>query len=197
MRLKSAVAASAFLLGVGLPNAFAGPVSGERGPNLVVNGGFEASSTVPTGWTTTGFGGFDSIDTNPAHAHSGTNSFSSGAVGAPGFISQTIATVAGTSYNIHLWLANFSGFAGDTEIQILWGGNLVYDKTDILGFGYNEIVVDPLATGAATTLSIGLRDDSDFLNIDDVSVRAVAEPASLALLMLGLAGIGVARRKFE
>ena len=62
--------------------ALAGPVVFEHGPNLVSNGGFEASSTTAgNGWTASGFAseGFDYfIDTSPANAHSGNNSFAGG-----------------------------------------------------------------------------------------------------------------------
>ena len=193
------------LMGIALftaSDASAGPIGSEVGPNLVTNGGFEATSTVAgSGWTVSGFlsEGFDYfIDTFPADAHSGTHSFGGGGIGALGFISQAIATTAGQNYNIHLWLANPSGFADSTEIQVLWGGSVVYDATDILGFGYREIVIDPTATSGSTTLSIGLRDDSFFLNVDDVAVYATTaapEPATLALLGLGLAGLAVARRR--
>ena len=77
----------------------------------------------------------------------------------------------------------------------MWGGNLVYSATDIPGFGYTHIVIDPLATSTSTTLSIGLRDDAFFLNIDNVSVRQIPEPASLALLLGGLAAAGLSRRR--
>ncbi len=165
----------------------------------MTNGGFEATSAIAgSGWTPSGFiaEGFDYfIDTNPADAQSGTHSFAGGGIGAPGFISQNLATNPGSHYNIHLWLANLSGFADGTEIQVLWGGNLVYAATDILGFGYKEIVIDPVATSATTVLSIGLRDDAFFLNVDNISVRAVVpEPATLALLLGGLGAVGFSRR---
>jgi hypothetical protein len=188
----------AVLMSAAMLPAFASPLR-EFGPNLVSNGGFEATSAVAgSGWTTSGFllEGFDyKIDSAPGDAHSGTRSFAGGAIGAPGFISQTLATTPGRNYNIHLWMANLSGFGEGTELQVLWGGNLVYDQFDILGFGYNLINIDPLATGTTTTLSIGLRDDNGFLNIDDISVFAVPEPVTFALLGLGLAGIGIVRRK--
>jgi PEP-CTERM motif len=181
--------------------ASASPVALEFGPNLVANGSFEDTPTIAgSHWTVSGAfisEGFDYfIDTNPADAESGTHSFAGGAIGDLGFISQNIPTTAGRRYNIHLWLANFSGFADGTEIQVRWGGNPVYDATDILGFNYREIVIDPIATGPSTALAVGLRDDSFFLNVDNISVRQIIpEPATLALLLGGLGAAGLARRR--
>ncbi len=180
---------------------FAAPIAFEHGPNLVTNGSFEATSTTTApgfGWTVSGAftsEGFDYfVDTNPADAESGTHSFAGGAIGGLGFISQNIATVVGQDYNIHLWLANLSGFAGGTAIEVLWGGQIVYSATDIPGFGYHEIVIDPHAFNPITQLSIGLRDDAFFLNVDNISVRAAPEPATLALLLGGLGAVGFSRR---
>ena len=147
--------------------------------------------------------GFDYfIDSNPADAQTGNRSFAGGGIGAPGFISQSIATLPGQNYTIDLWLANLSGFADGTEIQVMWGGNVVYDATDILGFGYNHIIIDPLATSTNTMLSIGLRDDSFFLNIDNVSVRRSPPnrprlPCCLAVWVLRVWRGGAARRPEE
>jgi PEP-CTERM motif len=180
--------------------ASAGPVTSEFGPNLVSNGSFENTSVIAgSGWTVSGAftsEGFDYfIDTDPADAENGTHSFAGGAIGDLGFISQNLSTTAGVHYNIHLWLANLSGFADGTEIQVRWGGIPVYTATDILGFNYRQIVIDPIATGSSTALSIGLRDDSFFLNVDNISVRAVPEPTTLALLLGGMGIAGLARRR--
>ncbi len=188
--------------------ATAGPVANEVGPNLLTNGDFEATSTVAgSGWTASGFlaEGFDYvIDTNPAAAHSGSHAFAGGGVGAPGFISQTISTTAGESYNIHFWLADPSGFTDGTSLEVLWNGAVVYSASDIAGFGYKEVVVDPLATSATSTLSFGLRDDSFFLYVDSVSVRRLAgsgssssapEPASYLLLSAGFGALGAGLRR--
>jgi hypothetical protein len=182
-------------------SAFAGPVFKEFGPNLVTNGSFENTSTIAgSGWTVSGAftgEGFDYfVDTDPADAENGTHSFAGGAIGDLGFVSQNIATLVGQHYNIHLWLANVSGFSDGTAIEVLWGGNIVYPlTTDILGFGYRQIVIDPVATSTTTSLSIGLRDDSFFLNVDNISVRAVPEPTTLALLLGGLSAAGLSRRR--
>jgi hypothetical protein len=191
---------AALTLAAGAVSAgWAGPVNHEFGPNLVTNGSFENTTTVAgSGFTASGFfgEGFDFlIDPNPADAEAGSHSFAGGAIGAQGFLTQTIATTAGTTYNIHFWIANLSGFADGTAISVLWNGQQVYSNTDILGFGYNEIVIDPVATGALTTLSFGLQDDGFVLNLDNISVRAVPEPGMLALLLGGLGVAGLSRRR--
>jgi hypothetical protein len=182
--------------------AMAASASSAFAANLVTNGGFEDTSSIAgSGWTASGSlsEGIDFyVDPNPDDAHAGSRSFAGGVIGGLGFISQDLVTTAGASYGIHLWLANLSGSADGTALQVLWGGNVVYSATDLLGFGYQEIVINALATSASTTLAIGFQDDSFYLNIDDISVNAVAavpEPASVVLLALGLAGIGVARRR--
>ncbi len=186
MKRSMAVALGAWSLACAA-SAFAGPVAREFGPDLVANGSFESGTSVAgSGWAATGFAGegFDYlIDTDPAHAQSGVRSFAGGGIGAPGFLTQTLATRAGTAYNIHFWIANFSGFLDGTQVQVLWNGAVVYSAFDVPGGGYREIVVDPIATGPTSTLSFGLRDDSFLLNLDNISVRAVPEPATLALAL--------------
>jgi hypothetical protein len=172
--------------------------------NLVTNGGFEDSTTITgagSGWTPSGSltEGIDYfVDTSPGNAHAGNHSFAGGAVGSPGFLSQNLATTAGTNYDIHLWLSNLSGNADGTAFEVLWGGNVVYSTSDILGFGYQEIVLSATATSANTALAIGFQDDSFYLNVDDISVTAavaaVPEPSTYLMMAFGLAGIGLMRR---
>jgi hypothetical protein len=100
----------------------------------------------------------------------------------------------GTAYDIRLWVANPSGFADGTALQVLWNGGQIFAATDILGFGYTEIVLNSVATAPLTTFSIGLRDDSFFLNVDSVAVTAVPEPSTVALLGIGLAFVASRRR---
>ena len=125
------------------------------------------------------------------------NSFKGGAIESLGFLSQGLTIVAGTAYNIDLWLASDGFF--ENEFRVLWNGQVVYDKTNIFPQGFAQIVIDPIASGAFSMLSFGFRDDSGFLHIDDVSVRAVAaipEPSQLALIAVGLGFLaGAARRQ--
>jgi hypothetical protein len=67
--------------------------------------------------------------------------------------------------------------------------------TDILGFGYQDFVIDPLATGSSTVLTFAIRDDNFSLNLDDVRVSAVPEPEVVGLFGLGLAVAALKRRR--
>jgi flagellin len=180
------VAALATALAGAAASVSAGPAAAEVGPNLVNNGGFESGLL---GWSASGFQlqGFDfGIDSTMAHG--GSNSFQGGAIESLGFLTQSLATAPGTSYNIDLWLAS-DGFLTN-RFQVLWNGQVVYDRTDVFPQGFAQIVIDPLATGSTSTLSLGFRSDSGFLHVDDISVRAVAavpEPSEVALLAVGLA----------
>jgi len=188
------VAALAAAFGALSGSVSAGPTGSEIGPNLVVNGGFEAGLT---GWSSSGFQsqGFD-YGVDASFAHGGSNSFQGGAIESIGLLSQTLSTVAGTSYNIDLWLASDGFF--ENEFQVLWNGAVVFDRSNLFPQGFTQVVIDPMATGATTMLSFGFRDDSGFLHVDDISVRAVAavpEPSELALLAFGLAVLARAARR--
>jgi hypothetical protein len=193
MKVAIAVAVAGALASA-LPSVSAGTVGSEIGPNLVSNGGFESGLA---GWSATGFQlqDFD-FGVDGALAHTGSNSFKGGAIESLGFLSQVMTTVPGTAYNIDLWLASDGFF--ENEFRVLWNGQVVYDKTDIFPQGFTQIVIDPMATGAFSTLSFGFRDDSGFLHIDEVSVRAVAaipEPSQVALIAVGLGFLARAARR--
>ena len=192
MKVAIVVAVATALAGA-LPSVSAGPVGTEIGPNLVSNGGFESGLA---GWSTSGFQVLDFDFGVDSVAHSGSSSFKGGAIESLGFLSQSLATVPGTAYNIDLWLASDGFF--ENEFRVLWNGQPVYDKTDLFPQGFTQIVIDPMATDVFSTLSFGFRDDSGFLRIDDVSVRAVAavpEPSQWALIAVGLAFLSRATRR--
>jgi hypothetical protein len=78
---------------------------------------------------------------------------------------------------------------------VLWGGTTVYSAANLGAFAYTEIVIDPLATAASTTLELRLRNDAASSNwTTSRSGRGRGErgagAATFALLRRRLAGHG-------
>jgi hypothetical protein len=168
-----------------------------RAQELVVNGGFETGDF--TGWTQSGNTGATGVDdSNP---HSGRYAAYLGPVGSEGFLSQNLTTVAGGTYTLSYWLANDGGTPSSFR-AIINGADLAGSGlTDPSGFAYTQYAFDFVATGTATSLSFGFRQDPHFFYLDDVSVVPASpapEPASLTLFGLGLvplAGYAAWRRR--
>jgi len=112
----------------------------------------------------------------------------------------------GTSYTVNWDQANFGyapdGFVNDDFINLFIDGIFVgAGSLNILGNGWTSTGVDFSATSNAHQISFGVGDEAgrSYLSIDGISISAttstVPEPASIALLGLGLAGVGFSRKK--
>jgi len=141
------------------------------GPELILNGGFEAGpvgANAPTNWTflnTFGATFAGVVATNDPHT--GTNNYSDGAVQAYDGITQAIATAVGQTYTISFWLNDNSG--NNTFSRLSTNG-------DVSGTGGNGI--DLLVYGGA------------------IPTLAVPEPETYAMLLAGLGMLGfIARRR--
>ena len=168
--------------------------TGVSAQNLVTNPGFEAGSG---GWSTSswGIGAW-------APTHAGTNAAATGCIGAPcmntgtgASISQTVATVAGTTYTVSLWYRTNVG--NPTELQVLFGtapltnggagtctGNCIIQTTTNTGGTWVQLTATATATSASTLLQILGRHDPAGIFIDDISVmsNAPVSPASIPTL---------------
>jgi len=148
------------------------PVVLNVGQELVVNGGFETGDF--TGWTlnasTTKVGNINGM------VHSGKYSADLGQTKTLGYLSQTLATSAGQTYQISLWLRNKKNNRGATpnEFQVQWEGTTLADRINIPFGAWVNLQFTVTATNSGSLLNLGFRDDPYYLALDDVSVKPVA-----------------------
>lgn len=144
---------------------------------LVQNPGFETGDF--THWTLNDTSGQSQVFGNAGPpnflVHSGNYQAFLTSSGSPSYLSQSIPTVAGQFYQISFWMA----CDGTTPNEFIfnWNGNSLFDQVNVPNTGgWTNLQFLAKATGSTTTIQFGVRDDSDFLELDDVFAQPIPAP---------------------
>ncbi len=160
------------------------------------------SATGIPGWTVTG-GSVDVVGTNFYAAGGGASQSLDLDGFNPGTITQSIATTVGTSYVLTFLYANNPNNPAfpTATANVLIGGSLVGGITHTSGTPYVLATYGFIATSTTTSITFASTDAPTSnagiaLNAVNVFAGTVPEPASIAMVGLGLVGfVGVAARK--
>lgn len=161
---------------------FACLFAGSASANLITNGDFSTGDI--SGWTLTG----------GEYAYEENGYFRGYDNSGWGILSQDIITTAGQMYDI-----SFDTYASQMSgNDFAWAINGVLQGIATTTSWFTNLGTFA-GTGGATNVGFYFATDpgTGIWHLDNVSVTAVSvpEPASIALLGLGLAGIGLSRRK--
>ncbi len=167
--------------------------------NIVADPGFEASADglgphpFSASWTSVDPSGFSGVGGDSAFAHSGNNYAFLGASPNTGSLSQSLATLAGSTYTLSFWLANdqTADLPQSNSFQVFWNGVSVFSLANQAAFAYTQFTITGLlAAGGATGLEFRDVHNSDFWRLDDVSVNAAGVPEAFSTIWLALPAFG-------
>ncbi len=177
--------------------------------NLVVNGSFEDQAQAAgtwgvygsmPGWSTVSGSGIELRNQVAGNAFDGSNFVELDSYDNSG-MAQTLTTVAGSFYTLAFDYSARAGVgAASNGIEVLWNGasvaSVTADGSGLSGNDWHLFSYSVLGTGSdlLTFRAVGTS-DSFGGSLDAVSVTAVPEPSTYAMMFGGLALIGFSLRR--
>ena len=186
--------------------------------NLVINGGFESAANGPASGSNSSYynvgpapadhpvpGDFGwSVTTNnvdiisyqtygPAPKNGGSYGLDLVGYGSTGAIGQSISTIAGQKYNVSFDYSSNPGISDPTAI-VTFNGTTLGSVTGGTGWqAFNGVFT---GTGSPDTFALSetFGGNNGGVFLDNISISAVPEPSTWAMLLLGFGAIGWAMR---
>lgn len=123
-----------------------------------------------------------------------------GSTGLAGVLSRSVNLNAGTTYTLGFDIAgNRRGAGTETGVVTLGGATLNYSLTDssaAAAYQTLSLSFTPSSTGVYTLSFANFGGDNQGAILDNVTLTAaVPEPASAALMLLGLGGVALLKRR--
>jgi len=174
--------------------------------SIILNGGFETGDL--TGWTVSHASVNSIVGVSSNSPHSGSFALFFGGRNQGGGdedgIAELLSTTSGQTYVLDFWLkqeivpgCQALGNCLYNDFAAFWNGVPLMQVSSAPAFGYTEFAFSVIAPGPLSTLSFKAASEPGFFRLDDVSVTAVPEPASVVLVFSGLAAWGVHRRRMR
>lgn len=154
----------------------------EARANLLTNGDFGTGTF--SGWSQTGNTSYTGITRSPTYNGNAYAAYF-GQIGSDGYLSQTVATVPGTTYQISFWIQNGGGHPNDFGATVTGrrlGSNTLMSLTNANAFNYRQYIANFTAADGSTTLTFNMRQDPNYWYLDNVSLIQITQPSMSAPL---------------